>query len=88
MLLEVERTFHIAAYERIREWHYSRKYSCIDLVYVHHLVLSICLSVYLAIMHRSKLKNKFNKYPAEINNMLYKKQRNYCKGKGKEKVLQ
>ena len=31
-----------------------------------------------AIMHRSKLKNKFNKYPTEINNRLYKKQRNYC----------
>ena len=30
------------------------------------------------IMHRSKLKNKFNKYPTEINNRLYKKQRNYC----------
>ena len=31
-----------------------------------------------AIMHTSKLKNKFNKYPTEINNRLYKKQRNYC----------
>ena len=31
-----------------------------------------------AIMHRSKLKNKFNNYPTEINNRLYKKQRNYC----------
>ena len=29
-------------------------------------------------MHRSKLKNKFNKNPTEDNNRLYKKQRNYC----------
>ena len=31
-----------------------------------------------AFMHRSKLKNKFNKNPTEINKGLYKKQRNYC----------
>ena len=29
-------------------------------------------------MHRSKLKNKFNKNPTKDNNRLYKKQRNYC----------
>ena len=31
-----------------------------------------------AFMHRSKLKNKFNKNPSEINKDLYRKQRNYC----------
>ena len=31
-----------------------------------------------AIMHRSKLKNKYNKNPNEINKTLYKKQRNIC----------
>ena len=31
-----------------------------------------------AFMHRSKLKNKFNKNPTEENNNAYKKQRNYC----------
>ena len=30
------------------------------------------------IMHRSKLKNKFNKIPTEENRNLYKKQRNIC----------
>ena len=30
------------------------------------------------IMHRSMLKNKFNKNPIEENKILYKKQRNYC----------
>ena len=29
-------------------------------------------------MHRSKLKNKYNKNPTETNNLLYKKQRNLC----------
>ena len=31
-----------------------------------------------AFMHRSKLKNKYNKNPTESNNLLYKKQRNLC----------
>ena len=31
-----------------------------------------------AFMHRSKLKNKFNKNPTNKNRELYKKQRNYC----------
>ena len=31
-----------------------------------------------AFMHRSKLENKFNKYPTEINKELHKKQKNYC----------
>ena len=31
-----------------------------------------------AFMHRSKLKNIFNKCPTEINKQLYKKQRNLC----------
>ena len=31
-----------------------------------------------AFMHRSKLKNKYNKNPNEINKTLYKKQRNIC----------
>ena len=31
-----------------------------------------------AFMHRSKLKNKFNKNPTEENKNSYKKQRNYC----------
>ena len=31
-----------------------------------------------AFMHRSKLKNKFNKIPTEDNKRLYKKQRNFC----------
>ena len=31
-----------------------------------------------AFMHRSELKNKFNKHPSEINNDLYRKQRKYC----------
>ena len=31
-----------------------------------------------AFMHRSKLKNKYNKNPTEANNLLYKKQRNFC----------
>ena len=31
-----------------------------------------------AFMHRSKLKNNFNKNPTEENKELYKKQRNYC----------
>ena len=31
-----------------------------------------------AFMHRSKLKNIFNKCPTEINQQLYKKQRNFC----------
>ena len=30
------------------------------------------------IMHRSKLKNNFNKKPAEENKTLYKKHRNFC----------
>ena len=29
-------------------------------------------------MHRSKLKNRYNKNPNEINKSLYKKQRNFC----------
>ena len=31
-----------------------------------------------AFMHRSKLKNRYNKKPTETNNLLYKKQRNFC----------
>ena len=31
-----------------------------------------------AFMHRSKLKNKYNKNPTESTNLLYKKQRNLC----------
>ena len=31
-----------------------------------------------SIMHRAKLKNKYNKTPTEENHLLYKKQRNYC----------
>ena len=31
-----------------------------------------------AFMHRSKLKNLFNKDPTEVNKKLYNKQRNYC----------
>ena len=31
-----------------------------------------------AFMHRSKLKNKFNKNPSDENKELYRKQRNYC----------
>ena len=31
-----------------------------------------------AFMHRSKLKNRYNKNPNEINKSLYKKQRNFC----------
>ena len=31
-----------------------------------------------AIMHRSKLKNKYNKNPTEVNQKNYKKQRNVC----------
>ena len=31
-----------------------------------------------AIMTRSRLKNKHNKYPNEENEILYKKQRNFC----------
>ena len=31
-----------------------------------------------AIMHRSKLKNQFNKNPTEENKRIYNKQRNYC----------
>ena len=31
-----------------------------------------------AFMHRSKLRNKYNKNPTESNNLLYKKQRNLC----------
>ena len=31
-----------------------------------------------SIMTRSKLKNKYNKFPTEENKRLYKKQRNYC----------
>ena len=31
-----------------------------------------------AFMHRSKLKNMYNKNPTETNNLLYKKQRNFC----------
>ena len=31
-----------------------------------------------AFMHRSKLKNKFNKNPTDVNKRLYNKQRNYC----------
>ena len=38
--------------------------------------MSHCLSK--AIMHRSKLKNKFNKYPTDENKSNYKKQRNFC----------
>ena len=30
------------------------------------------------IMHRTKLKNNFNKNPEEENKRLYKKQRNFC----------
>ena len=29
-------------------------------------------------MHRSKLKNEFNKNPTEENKRIYHKQRNYC----------
>ena len=31
-----------------------------------------------AFMHRSKLKNEFNKNPTEENKRIYHKQRNYC----------
>ena len=31
-----------------------------------------------AFMHRSKLKNRYNKNPTEVNKMSYYKQRNYC----------
>ena len=31
-----------------------------------------------AFMHRSKLKNRYNKNPTEVNKMSYNKQRNYC----------
>ena len=31
-----------------------------------------------AIMHRSKLKNRYNKNPTEQNKINYKKQRNFC----------
>ena len=31
-----------------------------------------------AFMHRSKLKNRYNKNPNELNKNLYKKQRNFC----------
>ena len=31
-----------------------------------------------AFMHRSKLKNNYNKKPTETNKLLYKKQRNFC----------
>ena len=31
-----------------------------------------------AIMHRSKLKNKYNKDPNENNSRNYKRQRNFC----------
>ena len=31
-----------------------------------------------AFMHRSKLKNRYNKNPNEINKRLYKTQRNFC----------
>ena len=31
-----------------------------------------------AFMHRSKLKNRFNKIPTEDNKRLYKRQRNFC----------
>ena len=31
-----------------------------------------------AFMQRTKLKNKYNKFPTENNYLLYKKQRNFC----------
>ena len=31
-----------------------------------------------AFMHRSKLKNRLNKDPSDVNRRLYKKQRNRC----------
>ena len=31
-----------------------------------------------AFMQRARLKNKYNKAPTEENNLLYKRQRNYC----------
>ena len=31
-----------------------------------------------AFLHRSKLKNRYNKNPNEVNKNLYKKQRNFC----------
>ena len=31
-----------------------------------------------AFMHRSKLKNLYNKHPSEDNEIRYKRQRNYC----------
>ena len=31
-----------------------------------------------AFMHRSKLKNQYNKTPNEKNKSLYRKQRNFC----------
>ena len=31
-----------------------------------------------AFMHRSKLKNRYNKNPNELNKNLYKRQRNFC----------
>ena len=29
-------------------------------------------------MHRSKLKNKYHKFPTGVNKELYKKHRNFC----------
>ena len=42
-----------------------------------------------AFMHRSKLKNKFNKNPTKQNEIAYNQQRNYCFHieKGKKKIL-
>ena len=31
-----------------------------------------------AFMHRSKIQNRYNKIPDELNESLYKKQRNFC----------
>ena len=41
---------------------------------MHHLWTKLCLQ---AFMHRSQLKNKYNKNPTEQNKISYNKQRNY-----------
>ena len=38
----------------------------------------MCKKLFKEIMHRSRLKNNFNKNPNEDTRKLYKKQRNFC----------
>ena len=38
-----------------------------------------------AFMHRSKLKNRYHKFPTEANKNLYKKHRNFCVSLEKKK---